>query len=322
MLEQANGLLNQASGTITQLNRTMIDVQGKVDGTLGAITTTVNNTNGVVTDIRTGKGAAGMLLEDPKTAADVRQIVANTRDATGQLNTAAIQVNGVVQDVQQRQLVAKLDDTLNSTKSATGQLNEASAQVNGTLKSAFGPDQYGQDAGANLQQSLANINEATGNLADDTEALKHEFFFKGFFKKRGYDNLTHLPVEPYRSGKLLGKQPESREWIDAGSLFTQDANGTEVLSAGGRERIDDAVSRTPGLYDTPLIVEGYVSATPASEGMARSRRRAMIVRDYLQIRYRLLPKNTGIIGLSATPPAASGKTEWDGVCLVHFGKTA
>ena len=205
MLDQANGLLKQVGGTMT-------DVQGKLDGTLDAVKTTVNNTNGVVTDIRHGKGAAGVLLEDPQTAAQVKQIVGNTQDATAQLNSAAAQVNdvsarvnGMVQEVQQRQLVAKVDDTLNSTKSATAQLDQASQQVNGTIKTAFAEDQFGQSAGANLQQSLASVNEATGNLADDTEALKQEFFFKGFFKKRGYDNLNQVPVEPYRRGELFKK---------------------------------------------------------------------------------------------------------------------
>ena len=293
-------------------------MQGKLDGTLDAVTATVNNTDGVVTDIRRGKGTAGVLLEDPKTAADVRQIVVSARDAANNLDGASAQVNGIVQDAQRRQLVAKVDDTINSAKSASQQLDQASQQVNGTLKSAFVQDQYGQDAGANLQQSLSNINQATGNLADDTEALKHEFFFKGFFKKRGYDNLDQLPVEPYRDGTLLRKLPQSRQWIGAGTLFNENTDGTETLSASGRTQIDDAVSRTQGLYDGPLIVEGYADAGTPGQALLHSRQRATLVRSYLQIRYHLAPKNTGIIGLSATPPAAASRASWDGVCLVHL----
>jgi len=37
--------------------------------------------------------------------------------------------------------------------------------------------------------------------------LKHEFFFKGFFKHRGYDNLDDLPAEQYRSGQLFKSLP-------------------------------------------------------------------------------------------------------------------
>lgn len=313
MLEQANGLLTQVGGTISE-------VQGKLDGALGAVTSTVNNTNGVVSDIRRGKGTAGLLLEDPKTAADVQQTVLNTRNATEGLNRTVQQVNGMVEDAQQRQLVAKLDDTLNSTKSATGQLDQVSQQVNRTLGSAFAQDPYGQDAGANLQQTLTNLNQATGNLADDTEALKHEFLFKGFFKQRGYENLDHLPVEPYRSGKILAKLSQERQWIASGSLFEENAGGIEALSLAGRQQLDEAAGRISGLYDSPLLVEGYANAGTPGQLLVRSRQRATMVRGYLQTRFRLAPKETGVVGLSAQPPSAAGRLSWDGICLVHLSK--
>ncbi len=311
MLEQANGLLKQVGGTVT-------DVQGKLDGTLNAVTATVNNTNGIVTDIRRGKGTAGVLLEDPKTAAEVKKVVENTQEATANLKTASVQVNGIIEDVQHRELVPKLDDTLNSAKNATQQLDQASQQVNGALKSAFAEDQYGQDAGTNLQQSLSNVNQATGNLADDTEALKHEFFFKGFFRKRGYYNLDQLPAEPYRNGTLFKKPEANRQWLAANSLFRETPDRVETLTPSGRAAIDEAVSRIPDLYNTPIIVEGYATSETPGEELVRSRGRAVLVRSYLQQRFHLAPKDTGIIGLSATPPPAAGKATWDGIALVQL----
>jgi ABC-type transporter Mla subunit MlaD len=56
LLEKASGIMDEAGGTLTE-------VQGKLDEALQAVTTTVNNTNGIVTDIRAGRGTAGMLLE-------------------------------------------------------------------------------------------------------------------------------------------------------------------------------------------------------------------------------------------------------------------
>lgn len=334
MLDQANGLLTQVSGTVTQVNRTITqvngtinDVQGRLDGTLNAATTTLNNTNGIVTDIRHGKGSAGVLLEDQATAANVKQAVLNAREATASLSSASTQVNGMVGEMQQRQLVAKVDDTLNNTKSATQQLDQASKQVNATLKSAFAPDQFGQSAGVNLQQSLTNINEASGNLADDTEALKHEFFFKGFFKKRGYNSLDRLPVESYRQGTLLKKQPQSREWISAAELFQESVppqsdpekvGSTETLSAAGRAAIDEAVSKTPNLYASALIVEGYSITGTAGQMLRQSRQRAILVREYLQLRFNLASQNIGVIGMSSVPPVATDRRTWDGICLVHL----
>ena len=318
-------MMEQASGLLVQFNGTLTDVQTKLDGTLAAVTSTVNNTNAVVTDIRQGKGTAGVLLEDQRTAKDVRQIVQNARQATEHLNEASIQVHeviqnvsGIVQDADQRHLVAKVDDTLNSARHTMGQLDQVSQKVNTTLKTALAQDQYGRDAGENLQQSLANIDDATGNLADDTEALKHEFFFKGFFKKRGYDNLNQLPIVPYREGKLIKQSVQSRQWVAAGTLFEKQPDGSETLSAIGRAQIDQAVSQMPDLYSGIIIVEGYSAAADTGKNLVLSRQRASTVRTYLKLEYYVASRKTGIIGLSATPPVASGRTIWDGICLVHM----
>jgi phospholipid/cholesterol/gamma-HCH transport system substrate-binding protein len=320
LLEQAQGIMNQAGTTITGLQGTMKDVSGRLDTTLDTATTTIRNVNGVVLDVRKGKGAAGLLLEDPATAADVKQSIANVRQTTEKLNTTTTRVDNLLADVQNRQLVPKIDDTLVSAKSATQNLNQTSQQINTTLKSAFGEDQYGEDAGSNLQQSLTNLNQASGNLTDDTEALKHEFFFKGFFKHRGYDNLDDLPVEPYRAGLVFKKMPEDRQWIAAPALFTTNQSGEEVLSMPGRQSIDQAVGQFKGLYDKPLIVEGYASSGSPSEELLQSRRRAALVRNYLQLHFHLQPKDTGIIALSSAPPESAGKTSFDGVSLVSIGK--
>jgi phospholipid/cholesterol/gamma-HCH transport system substrate-binding protein len=320
LLEQAQAIMNQAGTTITDLQTTMKDVSGRLDTTLDTATTTIRNVNGVVLDVRKGKGAAGLLLEDPATAADVKQSIANVRQTTEKLNTTTTRVDNLLADVQSRQLIPKIDDTLVSAKSATQNLDQTSQQINTTLKSAFGEDQYGEDAGANLQQSLTNLNQASGNLTDDTEALKHEFFFKGFFKHRGYDNLDDLPVEQYRAGQIFKKLPESRQWIAAPALFTTNQGGEEVLSTQGRQNIDQAVGQFKALYDKPLIVEGYASSGSPSEELMQSRQRAALVRNYLQLHFHLQPKDTGIIALSSTPPESAGKPTFDGVSLVSVGK--
>jgi phospholipid/cholesterol/gamma-HCH transport system substrate-binding protein len=318
LLEQAQGIMTQAGTTIDQLQGTMKDVSKNLDTTLATTNGTISNVNGLVLDIKHGKGAAGLLLEDKATADDIRQSITNARQTTDKLNETTTRINNLLADVQSRQLVPKIDDTLNSAKSAAQNLNQTSQQINTTLGSAFAQDQYGEDAGTNLQQSLTNLNQASGNLTDDTEALKHEFFFKAFFKHRGYDSLDDMPVDKYRAGEVF-KAPQSRQWIDAGSLFTNDANGHEELSASGRQQIDQAVGQMGEIYAKPVIVEGYASAGSPSDQLMESRHRAALVRTYLQLHYHLEPKNTGIIALKNTPPVNSGKTTFDGVGLVTLG---
>lgn len=323
LLNQAQGIMQQAGTTINDVQRTMNDVRGHLDITLDTATNTIknvngtiDNVNGLVLDVRGGKGVAGTLLEDQASAADLKQSLANIRQTTATLSGSTTRIDNLLADVQSRQLVGKMDATLSNTNSATHYLNETSQQIDSTLHSAFAQDQYGEDAATNLQESLTNINQATGNMADDTEALKHNFLFRGFFKHRGYDNLDDLPVEQYRAGKIFKNLPESRQWIPASSLFTTNEAGQEVLSAQGRHNIDLAVGQFKAIYGQPLIIEGYDPAESKSDELIRSRRRASLVQAYLQLRFHLLPKNTAIVALGSTPPQNAGKSTFDGVSLV------
>jgi len=316
LLEQAQGMMKQTSTAIVEFQGTMNDVRSHLDTTLDTATSTIKNANGVIRDVRSGKGTVGTLLEDQETASNVRQSVANIRQTTQTLNGSSTRIDNMLAEIQSRQLVGKVDAALSNTKSATQNLNEISQQINTTLKSAFAEDQYGEDAGTNLQQSLTNINRGTGNLADDTEALKHDFFFRGFFKHRGYDDLDDLPIKQYRAGLIFRNLPQSRQWIPASSLFTTNDAGQEVLSAQGRHNIDLAVGQFKEIYGQPLIIEGYDPSSSESEELIRSRRRASQVQTYLQLRFHLLPKDTAIVALGSTPPMNAGKSTFDGVSLV------
>jgi hypothetical protein len=97
-----------------------------------------------------------------------------------------------VTDLQSRNFGQKADQVMSSVQSAARNFDTISQQLHQTLTTALGPDGQGVDAGTNIRQSLSSLNQAIGNMAEDTEALKHEFFFRGFFKHRGYHSLANL----------------------------------------------------------------------------------------------------------------------------------
>ncbi len=79
-------------------------------------------------------------------------------------------------------------------------------------------------------------------MAEDTEALKHNFFFKGFFNHRGYYTLGGLSPQEYRRSKLFGSTQSPRAWLQADALFQHGPHGTEELSPDGKHAIDAAVA--------------------------------------------------------------------------------
>jgi phospholipid/cholesterol/gamma-HCH transport system substrate-binding protein len=310
VIEKMTGVMDRASIAIG-------DITTKADNTLDAITTTVNNANGIMTGIRSGKGMVGMLLNDQQTATAAKNAVGNVQQAAANLNQVTVQAKQVMADLQSRDLFGKAETTLNNAKDASRQLSQTSEQIRLTLTDALGPDRSGENAGQNIRETLSNVNLATANMADDTEALKHEFFFRGFFKKRGYYSLKDLTPDQYRSNSYFNSQNNRRTWLNAADAFGKDSNGNEVLSAAGEQEIDQIIGTTKdSVIDQPIIVEGYSNQASAANEMVTSRSRSLIVVHYLEKRFHLSPKNIGVMPLNATAPPSSGKDSWDGACIV------
>ena len=204
-----------------------------------------------------------------------------------------------------------------------GSFAQTSQQVNLTLADALGPDRSGENAAQNIRETFSNINLATANMADDTEALKHEFFFRGFFKKRGFYGLKEVTPDQYRSNPYFNSQRNQRAWLSAADAFGKDSNGNEVLSAAGEHEIDQVIGTAKdSVIGQQIIVEGYSNQPSVADQMAASRSRSLIVAHYLEKRFHLSAKNIGLMPLNAAAPPSSGKDSWDGACIVLLAGTA
>jgi phospholipid/cholesterol/gamma-HCH transport system substrate-binding protein len=206
---------------------------------------------------------------------------------------------------------------MDTVKSAASSLDESSRQLQQTIAEITGPDQQGVSAGSNIRESLSNANATTANMADDTEALKHNFFFRGFFRHRGYYNLAHLSPDQYRQDRLFTKPTNYRAWLSKDELFQNKPNGTEQLTLRGKTLLDAALTRSGDSFvESPIVIEGYGEGDDPDGQLAVSRNRAILVRQYLQSHYQLDPRNLGIVSMKKLPPEGVGHSTWDGICIV------
>ena len=154
-------------------------------------------------------------------------------------------------------------------------------------------------------------------MAEDTEALKHNFFFKCFFNHRGYYTPGSLSPEEYRHSKLFGITQNPRAWLQRDALFQHGAHGTEELSPDAKHAIDAAVASFGDVIFThPIVIEGYSDAAASADALSWSYARAQLVRSYLMARYPFTAKNVGVMPLSSTPPPGLGHDHWSGVCIL------
>jgi phospholipid/cholesterol/gamma-HCH transport system substrate-binding protein len=310
LLTHGLGIMNDADATIKQ-------VGGKLNVALDGVNGAVGNANDLLVGLKEGRGPAGMLLRDEKMASQIRETMSNVQSTTSNLNQASGRVNVLVADVQQRQLPQKLDETMTQIRSASSRADATIQQVQQSLTQALGPDVNGVTAGQNISEALTNVNAATGNMAEDTEALKHNFFFKGFFNRRGYYTLSSLSPEEYRRSKLFGNIQSPRAWLQADALFQHGPHGTEELSKDGKRALDTTVASFGDMiFIHPIVIEGYSDAAVTADALSWSFARAQLVRNYLEARYPFTNKNVGVMPLSATPPPGLGHDRWSGICIL------
>src|SRR6185369_5595108 len=124
-------------------------------------------------------------------------------------------------------------------EAAIASLDESARQVNQMISEINRPDRQGMSAGANIRESLANTNAATLNMAEGTEALKHNFLLRGFFRSRGYYNLDRISAEQYRRNSAFSSAANFRAWLPASELFQAGPDGQEELSAAGKTLLND-----------------------------------------------------------------------------------
>jgi phospholipid/cholesterol/gamma-HCH transport system substrate-binding protein len=336
-LEKGSALLDKGSALLDNVHSSVTDLHGRLDVALESVTKTVNHVDGLVTvvqpdirklasnasqitdtindivsDLNAGKGPAGLLLRDETTRKMLQATLSNAQQATLNLSDASERADQVLADVQSRDLASKAQSILENVQAMSEQLNQ-------TVKSALAPDNMGDDGATNIRETLSNLNRGTANLAEDTEALKHEFFFRGFFKKRGFYDLEQLSSADYLKACQRQNACGSRTWLDAANLFATGSNGAVLLDEAGRHAIDSAVAPVvDSLLGHLVIVEGYSGTGTPDQQFVTSRRRADLVREYLEAHFHLVHSEVGIVPLRDKTPHCAGRNTWNGVAIVLF----
>ena len=301
-------LMQKMSDTIDTVNTMLVDVKAEVDGALAAVSSVAKD--------------AQLLMND--LGADVRVILASTERVTTNLSAivdGARQGRGTVGKlINDDSLYTNLKSIMGDAQAALANVRAASEQAKQALAELRGEGGPAKSLTADLQQTITTARDAMSDLADSTEALKRNFFFRGFFNRRGYFDLDDVSVTDYRRGALQARDRRVlRIWLAADVVFARDASGKEVLTDSGRTRLDSAMAEFVRYPKTsPLVVEGYAAGTSADERYLVSGARAELVRDYLIGKFKLDPNYVGVMPMGPEAKDSPTGDVWDGVALAKF----
>lgn len=300
-------LMARMSETIDTVNKAIVDVTVELDGALSSIAATADTAKVLMDDV--GRDARAIVSSGQRVAADLQTIVANVKSGRG---TVGQLLNDDALYQRARSIATDAEKAMANVRAATEEARAAIADFRGKEGPVTGLT-------ADLQQTLMSARDAMSDLAENTEALKRSFLFRGYFNRRGYFDLDDVSPEEYRRGALESRERKAlRIWLSAAVLFEKDGTGEERLSEGGRAGVDSAMSQFVKYSKSPLVVEGYAEGLTGDERFRRSRRRAALVRDYIISRFEVDPNLIAVMPLGNMARGSPAGDTWDGVGLAIF----
>jgi len=305
---EISDLMQQMGDTITKVNATLDDMKGDVQSAVIAVGDTMGSANalivGVTPDVQR-MAASGAKLSG--NASDIVEGIRNGRGLVGKLMT---------DDELYRRATAIAQQTEETVTNA----KQVLVVVKDALESFQGKDGPVQGLTANVNLTMDEARAAMTSLAENMDAMKHNFLLRGYFKGRGYFDLADLSPAAYRMGSLTkgSDRQVTRVWLPADTLFAADLTfaENERLTDAGKAHLDAALAPfLEYIASGILVVEGYSQQGTLEARYLRSRARATAGRDYLIGRFLLDPQASVAMPLGAESPGSPGRIPWDGVAL-------
>jgi phospholipid/cholesterol/gamma-HCH transport system substrate-binding protein len=164
-------------------------------------------------NILAGKGTVGMLLNDERLYNDVDQTLGALKKAASNAQTLTASLSaysakltekgGLANDfatdtVIMRDLrgtMVKLNETVSSANVMVNNLKTASADLNSNTTSPLGVMLHDEGTAANLKSTLKNLESTTGKLDENMTALRSNFLFRRYFKKKAKEEANQPAKE-------------------------------------------------------------------------------------------------------------------------------
>ncbi len=150
--------INNGEGTIgallknEELTKDFKNSIANFEKTSKAALTTIHKLNRTISDIDMQNSVAGKFLSDTISAEKVDVFIANLEESSAQIKQISLNLN-------------KFSEELNTSEGPINHIISDTLMVN------------------HLQETLKNVESASKKFDENMEALKHNFFFRGYFRK-------------------------------------------------------------------------------------------------------------------------------------------
>ncbi len=191
----------------------------------------------IMMNINSGEGTLGRLIQDSTIAENINLTIENFRKSSEGLDeTIEVTKENVFA------FMESLQKTAAKTEVASNQLGEIMTKINNG-EGAIGMLIRDSTIARNIDETIINLKESSIGLNENMEALKHNFFFRGYYRRQAKEEEklrietdTIMSVENIEKGRQ--KTEDRRRKLDDGKSKTEEGRPMTEDEDGGW-RMDD-----------------------------------------------------------------------------------
>jgi len=132
----------------------------------------------VMISVNGGHGTLGRIIQDSTIAENINQTIVNLKNSSKRFDETVGSLKEDASDI-----MASIEVTTANAEVFSKQLEEIMLKVNDE-NGAFSKIIQDTTLAGNLSQTMINLKSSTQGLDENMEALKHNFFFRGYYNKK------------------------------------------------------------------------------------------------------------------------------------------
>jgi phospholipid/cholesterol/gamma-HCH transport system substrate-binding protein len=194
-------------------------------------------------------------------------------------------------------LITKTNQILDSAKDTMQNADSISTKVNngqGSIGALINDKKVYQQVNAATEEAKAGATAFQENM----EAIKHNFFLRGFFKKRGYEDAE--AITKHQISSLPSEQYAKKFEYDGKEIFDK----PDTAKLKNEKTLNEAGTFLQGATFGLVVVTASAGMKgDADKQKQLSEARATVVRDYLTKNFRFDDTRVKTLGLGKNPEA-------------------
>jgi phospholipid/cholesterol/gamma-HCH transport system substrate-binding protein len=208
--------------------------------------------------------------------------------------------------------------TIQNTAQATAHLNAVSAKMDsgqGTVGALINDKQLYNNLAhttATLNDTMIQAQTGVTDFRENMEALKHNFFLSGYFKKRGYEDSADLTAD--RINQIPLSTPLKAFAYSAKDLFdardSAKLRNQKTLNAAGEFLAQNQ-------FGVAVVVVSAGMEGDSQKDLLLSEARAMVVREYLVVNFGFDDSQLKTLGMGKQPHTAPD-AEWGTIQILIY----